>query len=98
MAGENECVTPVVYSGEEASASRPKEHMLVVDDPTITQPQQAIESQPLCGLDDPIMHVVAQNFNQINAMYMAFSSKVKQTYLRPRSDDPKNDHPLVEVQ
>ncbi|GKD04371.1 hypothetical protein Tco_1179345 [Tanacetum coccineum] len=75
-----------------------KNNTIVTENPTITQPQHATESQLLCDLNYPIFQFVAPNFNEINAMYLALSSKVKQTYIRSTSDDSENDHPFIEVQ
>ncbi|GKD06757.1 hypothetical protein Tco_1181731, partial [Tanacetum coccineum] len=43
---------------------------------------------------DPIMQFVVQNFEQINVMYSAFSSKRKE--LNPTSAYNNDDHPVVE--
>ncbi|GJR46275.1 hypothetical protein Tco_1314378 [Tanacetum coccineum] len=80
---------------ERASASEPNEHILMVDDPSITQQHNGIGSQSLCDLDDPIMQFITQNFNEINAMYLAFSSK---SYLERGAQDPNKNHPPVELE
>lgn len=41
------------------------------------------------------MQFITQNFNEINAMYLAFSSK---SYPKRGAQDPNNNHPLVELQ
>ncbi|PWA38565.1 gag protein [Artemisia annua] len=94
MAGENESVTHVIHSGEGASASKPNEHILVVE-PSITQQHKPTGSIPVRDIDNLMMQFIVQNFNEINAMYLAFSSK---SYPQQRDEDPDDNHPFVELQ
>ncbi|PWA37955.1 hypothetical protein CTI12_AA585880 [Artemisia annua] len=58
MEGENESVTPIVYSGEEASAPKLNEHVSAVDAPISTMQNQTVAAQPLSNLADPIMEFI----------------------------------------
>ncbi|GKB99069.1 reverse transcriptase domain-containing protein [Tanacetum coccineum] len=42
------------------------------------------------------MHLVVQNFNQINAMYAAFSTKRKEITSQQVLDEPNDDPPIIE--
>ncbi|GJT63782.1 hypothetical protein Tco_1015262, partial [Tanacetum coccineum] len=54
------------------------------------------QSQPEPDLSDPVMHFVVQNFNQINAMYVAFSTKRKEITSQQILDEPNDDPPIIE--
>nr|GEW71657.1 Gag protein [Tanacetum cinerariifolium] len=78
--------TPVANSREGPSGSTS-----VVKIPIIIAQNQTIAAKPLSDLGDPIMQFIVHNFDQINAMYIAFSSKRKEITQQqiPNSlDDP----------
>ncbi|GJU17831.1 hypothetical protein Tco_1145797 [Tanacetum coccineum] len=55
-----------------------------------------VDRQPEVTTGDPIMQFVVQNFEQINAMYSAFSSKRKESTSRPLVNEPNEEQPIIE--
>ncbi|GJR36998.1 hypothetical protein Tco_1212682 [Tanacetum coccineum] len=60
------------------SGSKLNEHTFIVKTPISTIQNQIVAAQPLYDLFDPIMQFIVHNFDQINSMYLAFSSKRKE--------------------
>ncbi|GJS45840.1 hypothetical protein Tco_0595961 [Tanacetum coccineum] len=63
-----------------------------ISDPAIEDhtPDRSLENTS----GDPAMHVVVQNFEQINVMYSTFSSKRKE--VNPTSAYNNDEHPVIE--
>jgi hypothetical protein len=82
MTEENPFTVPVDTPGEEPSGSDPKElptgmnisHPNTENHTPDSTPENASEDAP----GDPVMQFVVQNFEQINAIYSAFSLKRKE--------------------
>ncbi|GJZ66820.1 hypothetical protein Tco_0630060 [Tanacetum coccineum] len=95
MAEETSPTIPLSISDERPSGSDPKEPLVGanISHPTIEDhtPDRSLENMS----EDPIMQFVAQNFEQINAMYSAFSSKRKE--VNPTSAYNNDDHPVIEL-
>ncbi|GKC45191.1 hypothetical protein Tco_1062913 [Tanacetum coccineum] len=74
MAGDDP-ITSVRILGDGPNDPEPVVNLAGSDDPLTSIRYQ---SQPEPNLSDPVMHFVVQKFNQINAMYAAFSTKRKE--------------------
>ncbi|GJR88344.1 hypothetical protein Tco_0212355 [Tanacetum coccineum] len=74
MAGDDP-ITSVYTLGDGPNDPQPVVNLAGSDDPLTSIHNQ---SQPEPDLSDPVMHFVVQNFNQINAMYVAFYTKRKE--------------------
>lgn len=87
--------TPVVDLGEGPSNPQPGESPVETKNPNHTPDDQA-EQQPEKTTGDPIMRFVVQNFEQINTMYSAFSSKRKESTPRLLVDEPNEEQLIIE--
>ncbi|GJZ84433.1 hypothetical protein Tco_0649772 [Tanacetum coccineum] len=74
MAGDDP-ITSVYTLGDGPNDPQPVVNLAGSDDPLTSIHNQ---SQPEPDLSDPVMHFVVQNFNQINAMYVALYTKRKE--------------------
>nr|GEX07486.1 Gag protein [Tanacetum cinerariifolium] len=94
MAEENIFTVPVEALKEGPSEPDPKEPPTgtnTVNDTTENHtPDHIPENTSENASGDPVMQFVVQNFEQINAMYLAFSSKRKEVH--PTSIPNNNDH------
>ncbi|GKB30219.1 hypothetical protein Tco_0869620 [Tanacetum coccineum] len=78
MAGDDP-ISSVYTRGDGPNDPQPVVNLAGSDDPLTSIHNQ---SQPEPDLSDPVMHFVVQNFNQINAMYVALQPEtIKQSIL-----------------
>ncbi|GKC64941.1 reverse transcriptase domain-containing protein [Tanacetum coccineum] len=92
MAGVD-IVTSVHILGDGPNDPEPVVNIFGSDDP-LTSIQNQSHSEP--DLSDPVMHFVVQNFNQINGMYAAFSTKRKEIISQQILNEPNDDPPIIE--
>ena len=99
MAEETPFTVPEENLGEGPSEPDPKEPPVRPSTlhPTIenhTPDDHIPENTSENASGDPVMQFVVQNFEQINAMYSAFSSKRKEASHTPMPNN--DDHPVIE--
>ncbi|GKE24968.1 hypothetical protein Tco_1436480 [Tanacetum coccineum] len=98
MAEENPFTIPIDAFGDRPNRFDPKEPPV---DPNISNltpknhtRDHTLENASKNASGDLVMQFVVQNFEKINAMYSAFSSKRKE--VNPTSIIEKDDHPILE--
>ncbi|PWA57106.1 reverse transcriptase domain-containing protein [Artemisia annua] len=94
MAGDNP-ITSVHVLEDGPDGPEPAVNLTGSDDP-LTSIHNQSQPEPEPDLSDPMMHFVVQNFNQINAMYSAFTTKRKEITSQQISDDPNNEPAIHE--
>ncbi|GKF92790.1 hypothetical protein Tco_0279509, partial [Tanacetum coccineum] len=90
MARKDQPVTPVHKPGEGPSISESGRHLVGPNNLILTI---QTHSQHELYHNDSVFHFVVQNFDQINAMYCAFSTKRKEITLQLIYDEPNNQPP-----
>ncbi|PWA55873.1 reverse transcriptase domain-containing protein [Artemisia annua] len=94
MAEETPFTVPEKNLGEGPSEPDPKEPSVRPSTLHPTTENHTPDHIPENASGDPVMQFVVQNFEQINAMYSAFSSKRKEASHTPMPSN--DDHPVIE--